>query len=762
MITVGIDNMKSNVTMIAIALVAVVAIAGAAVFILNGNGEGGEELLDKTALPIYGNANDDTTIDQKDIDLIQKMIDESIPLEDYPFADADRDGAVTSKDIAIVQKIINGENTPVWFVDQYDLVAGKYHYVKIDYPLRDIVTQNADMLLLTMMIDADDVVAGYVANIANYPNEFYKVTHNGFSKQVGETARYIGSTDWVGIKNLDVELQEEGRQIGAIVVHSKAALGDYEDDIIAAGFPLIFLRCTDPIYSIDAALLLGTLMGPDHAAKATVFANDCKHTISEVSDIVGNIADKDKKRFISLCMICYIAQDESQYTKLGIQAGGKSVVGISGNSSERLQDVEAITKYNNKIDYMINCTTQDCTNVTATSLWEDNGVRYMAKSTHYKDMFWINMSMPVPCRVMYVASMFYPDLVSKADADAYFQSTVDKYMPYLHETVSDGYFDVSKDMFTIITYQDYVNEGGGDPGEKVTSEINAKLVAQHFLDTMDLEGFSGDGFYLKDSSNDQSADVLSNSGNYYVNVKLYNDAKSVFEAKKAEFEQKVGQSSSMGGTYVAMDVVTGFTDGFGYYVNTTEKGQIGSMHYAGYYKECFILIHLAKKPSFSDVDLQEIVTSAWAVDGSFSAVDSANKLDLNLLSKLDYPPYSLIPNSNDMKAEIGCSANDAGKYYYITYDNSSDALVSFLNEKQEYIDKIGTDYMGGTAMAVEKGGFDDGYGFYGQAVRQGGFWMLKFVGYKDGCFVTMYLRGNPEFNDQNTAELVNAVAKTIP
>ena len=65
-------------------------------------------------------------------------------------------------------------------------------------------------------------------------------------------------------------------------------------------------------------------------------------------------------------------------------------------------------------------------------------------------------------------------------------------------------------------------------------------------------------------------------------------------------------------------------------------------------------------------------------------------------------------------------------------------------------------------MAVEKGGFDDGYGFYGQAVRQGGFWMLKFVGYKDGCFVTMYLRGNPEFNDQNTAELVNAVAKTIP
>ena len=754
--------MKSNVTVIAIVLAAIVVIAGAAVFFLNNNSSGEDDLLEKTALPVYGNVNGDTTVDKEDVAFIQKMIDESIPLNDYPFADANRDGKVTSEDISIVQKMISGQETKVWFVDQYDLVAGKYRYVEIDYPLRDIVTQNADMLLLTMLIDADDQVAGYVANLDEYPNEFYKVIHNGISKQVGTTARYIGASDWVGIKNLDVELQEKGRQIGAIVVHSKASLGDYEDDILAAGFPLIFLRCTDPVYSIDAALLLGFLMGPEHAAKAATYTNDCKSTIDEVSKLVEKVSDKDKKRFISLCMICYIAQNESQYTNLGIQAGGKSMVGIPGNSSERLQDVEAITKYNDKIDYMVNCTTKDCVSITPDVLWEDTGVRYMAKSTHYKDMVWINMSMPVPCRVMYVASVFYPDIVTKADADSYLQNTVDKYMPYLHNTVSDGYFDVKTDMFTLITYQDYLDyKGGDDPEEKVTSEINAKLVAQHFIDNMDLSGYQGAPYSIGEKSNDQEAQVLPTSGKYYLTVKLYKDAKAKFEATKADYESKIGTSSKMGGTYVAIDVDTGLTDGIGYYVNTTNDDSIGSMYYAGYIKECYIEIHLAKKPSLSESDLKAIVDALWGTDGTFSAVESAKKFNLSLLGALDYPPYTVTADSNAMKAEISCATNAANKHYYITYDNSSDALVEFLNLKDKYVQKIGTDYMGGIATAVEKGNFEDGFGFYGQAVRQGGFWMLQFVGYKDGCFVKIYLRGNPEFNDQNTAELVNAVAATI-
>ncbi len=753
--------MKPNVTIIAVALIAVVAIAGAAVFMLNnGGGSGDDDILEKTELPVYGNANGDKVVNGQDIELIKKIMDGTLSLDDYPFADANNDGVVDASDITVVNKLISGEQTTVFFIDQYDLVAGKYRVVSLDYPLRDIVTQNADMLLMTMMIDSDDQVAGYVANIDNYKNQFYKVLHNGVSKQLGSTARYIAASDWKAIKDLDVELQSKNSKIGAILVHSDSALGDYKDDILASGIPLVYLRCTDPIYSIDASLLLGFLLGPDYSPKAVSFVNDCAQTIKDVSSKVSKISDSDKKRFIALSMKIYVAESESQYTKIGMQAGGKEMSGLKGNSSTKLQDTEAITKYNDKIDTMLNCSTQDCTVVTPDELWELSDMRFLEKSTHYQDMVWINMSMPVPCRVMYAAYIFYPDIVSKADADSYFQMMVDEYMSYLDYTVEDGDFDVTKDMFTICTYQDYLDYKGGEtPGEKVISEISSKLVAEHFYNNMDLTGYSGVPYTV--TGDDQEANVFPESGKYYVTVKLYNDAKAKFETTKVAYLEKIGKSSAMGGEYIEIDVPTGLTDGIGYYVNTTNSDSIGSMYYAGYIKECYIEAHLAKKPSLSESDLKNIVDALWGVDGTVSAKESAKRFDLSKLSAMDYPPYSVTSESTDMLAEISCSKNDAGKHYYITYNNSSDALIKFLSEKQEYIDKIGTDYMGGIATAIEKGDFEDGYGFYGQAVRQGGFWMMKFVGVKEGCYVTAYLRSNTAYDDQTMSELVNAMAASI-
>lgn len=754
--------MKSNTTTIAIALVVIVAIAGVAIFALNnGGGSSGGDDLEKGSLPVFGNANDDDVVDIKDIELINKMIKDSTPLSEHPFADANRDGKLDDADIIIINKLIEGKSTQVTFVDQYDLIKSNYRYVTIDYPLKDVVTQNADMLLLTMMIDADDQVAGFVANIANYPNEFYKVTHNGISKQVGSTARFIAASDWEGIKNLDIELQEKGSQIGAIIVHSDSALGDYKDDIEAAGIPIIYLRCTDPVYSIDAAALLGFLLGPDYAEKAKNFANDCRTTIKDVQNKVADIKDSDRKHFIALNMKIYVAENKSQYTNIGIQAGGIEESGLEGTASTKLQDPEAITKYNDKIDYMLNCSTQDCAWVDPADLWELGDMRFLEKSTHYHDMVWINMSMPVPCRVMYAVAIMYPDIVSRAEADNYLQDTIDKYMSYLDKTVADGHFDISKDMFTIITYQDYLDsKDDPEPGEKVISDINSLLVVNHFLDMMDLTSYQG--FPFTAEGDDQEAHGLPMSGRYFLDVKLYKDPKPLFEKKKAEYEAKIGQQSSMSGTYKKIDVATGLTDGIGYYVNTENEDSIGSMYYVGYIKECLIEIHLGKKPSLSQDDLENIVNSLWGVDSKKSALDAANKFNKSLLDTADFPPYSVTADSTSKFATIKCSDNKDGKNYYITFDSSSDALIKYMTEKDEYIKKIGQDYMGGIATAVEKNNFEDGYGFYAQAIRQGGFWMLKYVGFEDGMYVTFYIRSsNNAFDDANTAELVNAAVAAI-
>ncbi len=751
---------------IVVLIAAVAAVAAAAVLMSGGNSdqknpEPGPGTYDPTknagftkpVLPVFGNADGNSVIDDADVQLIRKMISENTPLSSYPFADADRDGTVSEKDAGIVSKIISNQSTDLWFMDQYDLVAGEYRFVKVSYPLRNLVTQNADMLLLTMMIDADDKVAGYIANIDNYPNEFYKVTHNNVSKSLGNTARYIAPKDWEAIKNLDVELGNVGG-IGAILVHSESALGDYKNDILAAGIPLVYLRCTDPVYSMDAALLLGTLLGTENAVKAKDYADECGITVKSVSNAVSKVSEADKKRFISLCMICYIAQSESQYTSIGIQAGGKEMSGLEGNTSVRLQSVEAITQYNGKIDRILNCTTKDCVPLDPAVLWEDQDIRYLEKSSSFQDMIWVNMSMPISCRVMYVASVFYPDIISPQEADEYFQMTVDKYMSYLHKTVDDGFFDVKTDMFTLIDYQDYLDSKGGEiPPEKVDSEYSAIAMANHFVSALDLTQYNGNPYTVE--GDDQKASVLPQSGKYYVNYTLYEDAESVYKTAEAEYLGKIGTESAMGGTYTKIDSESGLEEGIGYYVNV--PGKIGSMYYAGYIEKCFVELHLARTPELSAEDLENIVSAIVASDSSVSAIEAAKKFDLSLLSGMANAPFSV--TGDDMKASVQSELVN-GRQYYITYDSNSSASIDFETKKAEFKEKDGTSYMGGVRMAITECGFDDGFGFYGNTDR--GFSMIQYVGCKDGCYVDIYLRmNNAEFTQESAEAIVKAAAQTI-
>ncbi len=62
---------------IAIAVVAILLIAGASAFLLmRGDDEGSSRVMLDETLDVYGNANGDWTIDQKDTELIQKIIDD--------------------------------------------------------------------------------------------------------------------------------------------------------------------------------------------------------------------------------------------------------------------------------------------------------------------------------------------------------------------------------------------------------------------------------------------------------------------------------------------------------------------------------------------------------------------------------------------------------------------------------------------------------------------------------------------------------------
>ena len=212
----------------------------------------------------------------------------------------------------------------------------------------------------------------------------------------------------------------------------------------------------------------------------------------------------------------------------------------------------------------------------------------------------------------------------------------------------------------------------------------------------------------------------------------------------------------MGGTYVKIPYDSGLTDGIGYYVNV--PGKIGSMYYAGYVKECYVEIHLGKVPSLSEQDLKDILGSIWGTSGNVSAIEAAKKFDSSLLDGMLGAPYAIL-EGDDVSAKIG-NTNEKSKDYYVKYDNSPEAAAAFESKKAEFIEKNGTAYMGGVRMAIPVCGFDDGAGFYGNTDR--GFSMIQYVGVKDGCYASIYIRMNDaEFTQDSAEAIVKAVSASI-
>ncbi len=104
---------------IAIVVVAVLLVSAVAATIILTNGGGEEPVVVTDRLVIYGNANNDDYLDDRDINFIQKIIDgkETWDQDENPFADTDTDGNITSADITLLKKFINKEKATMYYYD---------------------------------------------------------------------------------------------------------------------------------------------------------------------------------------------------------------------------------------------------------------------------------------------------------------------------------------------------------------------------------------------------------------------------------------------------------------------------------------------------------------------------------------------------------------------------------------------------------------------------------------------------------------------
>lgn len=108
-----------NKKILAVVVVAILLVAGvaAAVYALNQDDDS-DDVKVTGNLPVFGNANNDDYMDSRDIDVLKDIIDKGTwDKEAYPYADANQDGSITQDDIDLVNKIIADESCTLYYLD---------------------------------------------------------------------------------------------------------------------------------------------------------------------------------------------------------------------------------------------------------------------------------------------------------------------------------------------------------------------------------------------------------------------------------------------------------------------------------------------------------------------------------------------------------------------------------------------------------------------------------------------------------------------
>ncbi|MCQ2079457.1 MAG: hypothetical protein MJZ38_05330 [archaeon] len=157
--------MQLSKSYIAIIVVAVVAVAAVAVYVAmpHDNGEKEKVTVDSYSseplLWIRGNADGDKDIDEKDIQIIQAVIDENGKVSTYEWCDANNDGVIDNKDVDQVKAMIDGTAKIIAFKD----LDNNVH----NYTVRESVNlvtvnkcQAEDVLIVTNTHKASKVVGG--------------------------------------------------------------------------------------------------------------------------------------------------------------------------------------------------------------------------------------------------------------------------------------------------------------------------------------------------------------------------------------------------------------------------------------------------------------------------------------------------------------------------------------------------------------------------------------------------------------------------
>ena len=450
------DKMEKKMTTMiaAIAVVAVVLIAGAAV-ILNDSKESSSDAAIASKLQIRGNANDDHTIDSKDMDILEDVIAGTKTLADYPLTDVNGDGAVNDTDKALLKDLIDRKEGSAVYVLCLDR-GGNSTTVKATYPLRNVVTFGANMQMPALYANGGQYVAGY------FKSEYTtaEASISSAATDLKGAARTISDAAWTNFTNLDDKIGG----IGALLV-DYSAIAQITDlrmsDLDDADIPMICYESADATAEITTVLTLSFLFGKECESVGVDYAQTAWNVIEQVNSKVSTKTAAEKQKYICCTMFIYLCGIDSSFNTTAATAGGIPYASVNEEyaktytkNSTKMSSIEAMANFTDA-DIVINNRSMDwgldADGIKALIIETWDHSNKGTSSTVYFAKFldklvYINNLLPGAVKVAYMTHAMYGDDFSREWADGVLQNYIDMgTLPLKGQTLDTilAYFDQS-------------------------------------------------------------------------------------------------------------------------------------------------------------------------------------------------------------------------------------------------------------------------------------------------------------------------------
>lgn len=419
-----------NAKIIAIVAVVVVVAAAAGGYAVlskdDGGSSDGEDFdMSSGALLVYGNANQDSTIDADDVTAIQKLIDDG---EYDKVADANMDGDVDSEDIEIVEKIIAGTQTELYYMDMADGARS------VDYPITSFMGVHQFVLIPMVAIGALQYMDGYTLHSSG-------VNAAAMLQELYDTETNVNTS----YNMVDVEkLSALEKKPEYIITYNKSMSN--ENKLEKSGIEIIHLDFSDFLGSVSAIRTAGYLL--NLADSANSYVGYIEDVVKDVKEkVLDKVAESDRKTVMCGYMTNCIDHRTGTYTPMAEAAGGIGVMEENENTYvEFNRGDEWILSYNEDVFFYMNSWGY-ATNIDLADFYKKSADYFTSLKSYKSGNFVvINSVMPPVLTVAYMAEAMYPDLVGSGYGDTVNQDFVDRFFP----TFAAGYSVTDYDFY--ITY----------------------------------------------------------------------------------------------------------------------------------------------------------------------------------------------------------------------------------------------------------------------------------------------------------------------